>query len=143
MAILHRNLKEWLKKKNDEFLKKLLEVGKAEATKYFGTAATITIDKTDTGYALTARGEAICFIEFGTGVYAEASDDEFANFMPFKIEAGSWSESELGAGTWGDWLAKGNSPETYPYNRQATHGMWEAYKAIKANANRIAKEVYK
>lgn len=143
IAKMQHDIMAWLKAKNDEFLQRLLEEGKRVAERYFGNAVTVTVDKTATGYALVAEGEAVCFLEFGTGVYAEPVGDVFEQYMPFTIEAGSWSESEFGAGTWSRHIANGGTPENYPYNRQAKHGMWEAYKTILESADRIAKEVYK
>ena len=140
--LAEKALKEWVAKKNDEFLQKLLEEGKKVAEQIFGSAALVYIDKTQDGYALIAEGEAVCFIEFGTGVYADPKH-EFANDMPFVIAPGSWSESDFGKHTWSDWVNAGKDPKYYPFNRHPKYPMWEAYKALQANMDRIAKEVYK
>lgn len=137
-------LEEWFKEKNDIFLQRMFELGKNVIEKTFGSAVTVTITKmSNNRYKLDAEGEAICFLEFGTGVYANPGDDVFASTMPFSIEPGSWSESDLGAGTWGEWVNSGKDPEKYPYNRRPKYGMWQAYKEMERNIDRIAREVYR
>ena len=137
-------LEQWLKERNEIFLQRIFEVGKNVAEKVFRSAVTVTITKvSNERYMLDAAGEAICFLEFGTGVYADPGKDEFAQEMPFTIEPGSWSESDLGAGTWGKWINAGKDHEKYPYNRRPKYGMWEAYKEMERSVDRIAREVYK
>ena len=142
VAQMQKNLEAWLKEKNNIFLQRLCEEGKKVAESLFGSTAVLTIDKIDDNtYSLTASGEAVCFIEFGTGVYADKAHP-FALEMPFKVEEGSWSET-LGAGTWGRWIASGKDKNKYPYNRMPKRPMYEAYKQMQKLTEEIAKEVYK
>ena len=144
VAQAQKDLKAWLEKKNDEFLTKLMEVGRAVAERSFGSAAQVRIEKRNANtYALIAEGEAVCFIEFGTGAYASPGEDGLAQYMPFDIRPGSWSDSEFGAGTWSNWINSGKDPDKYPYNRRPKYGMWNAYKEMDREAQRIAKEVYR
>lgn len=147
VAQAQKDLKAWLEKKNDEFLTKLMEVGRAVAERSFGSAAQVRIEKRNANtYALIAEGEAVCFIEFGTGAYANPGEDGLAQYMPFDIRPGSWSDSEFGAGTWSQYLE--DHPDdpnglNYPLNRRPKYGMWNAYKEMDKEAQRIAKEVYR
>ena len=143
VAAMQKHLNDWLNEKNELFLQKILAEAQKSAEREFGSAVTVSVQKeNDNTYALVADGDAVCFLEFGTGVYAE-SFHEFAQFMPFDIYPGSWSESDMGSHTWSHWVNSLKNPMEYPYNRQARRGMWEAYKTIQRESERIAKEVYR
>lgn len=128
--------------KLDKLLKNLAELGADTARQVFGSAATVTVDKTENGYTITANGEAVCFLEFGTGVYASVQSEEAYESIPFKVKPGSWSESEEGAHTWSAWLAAGGTPETYPYNHTPRPGMFNAYQKIRDSIAAEAQKVF-
>lgn len=91
------------KKKIDEFLLRLADIGyEVEYISYLSADLPFASDikvyppqKIENGYKITAKGEDICFVEFGTGVYAGDAGGYDTKEIPEKIEAypGSWSEN--------------------------------------------------
>ena len=143
----------WRKNKIDLYLRRLANIG-AEAARnaYYGGSVDpnmmktgneglrVSVEKTDNGYAIKAEGSQVVFLEFGAGVPTQ--DHELSGPLPIEIMPGSWSEGPDGAHTWSKWLEDGRRFEDYPYNKTPRMGMWEAYKAIVAAQERIAKEVF-
>lgn len=91
---------------------------------------------------ICAKGREVCFIEFGTGVYADPGHP-FADSpeLGFVVMPGSWSSTE-GEGTWEKWINSGKSAYTYPYNGPSFRGMLAAYNRILQRFNEIAREVF-
>lgn len=92
---------------------------------------------------ISAKGREVCFLEFGTGVYADPGHP-FADSskLGFLVYPGSWSEGPEGQKTWSSWINSGKSPETYPYNREPTRAMEIAYNTILFRLQEVAKEVF-
>jgi len=72
--------------------KKLAEIGQEYATNGFGGAlydgtndTVVTYEKTDNGYKIIASGNAVCFIEFGAGVYYNGSGSNYPGIKPPEI----------------------------------------------------------
>lgn len=107
------------------------------------TSFTVQVEAvpTDSGYAIVANGEQVCFLEFGAGVYA--GGNPLGKNMPFDVRAGSWSESAEGKHTWSKWLASGKAMQDYPYNQPHSPGMYMAWKAIMDKTREIAYKVFK
>jgi hypothetical protein len=73
--------KAWIEKKTALLAEKLALIGAREASIRFTTAmydgnndVSITVDPIENGWAIKAQGEAVCFIEFGAGVYHNPSE---------------------------------------------------------------------
>ena len=71
-----RAYKKELERKNDEFVKRLAEIGADVAEDRFGAAmydgnndVVVTVERSDNGYMIVASGQAVAFIEFGSGVF--------------------------------------------------------------------------
>jgi hypothetical protein len=137
-----RSYKKTLAKKTDELIKNLAEIGVKAAQDTYGSAVTVHSEKTDKGYTILAEGRAVCFLEFGTGVYADDSSLDHYQSVTFKVEPGSWSESEEGAHTWSQWIESGKPASEYPYNRVARPGILNAYNAIVEAIQSEAKKVF-
>lgn len=138
-----------LKTKCDEFAKRLAEYGSSVAGQAFNMGGlgiippdvTMSVERMDDGkYSIVANGTTVCFLEFGTGLYAGNPSDKYAAQMPFRVEPGSWSKEH--GGTWQDWLDQGKDPNAYPFNAYPVRGMLQAYNAMVDNAERIAREVF-
>ena len=124
--------------RREKILRKIAEEAVQVAYTVYRGAVDVEAQKIGDGYAIIASGERVCFIEFGTGIYAIGHMNALANEakLGFKVEPGSWSMTE-GMRTWADYEDR---PSQYPYNRPARPGMYEAYKAIQRNIVQWAKE---
>lgn len=95
----------------------------------------ITVVETKNGYSVHANGEAVCFIEFGTGVGATSPHGGELGFTP-----GSWSVdhakqfSDNGFWYYNGHKLVGSTPGNYMYN---------AGKEMQEQLEKIAKEVFK
>lgn len=125
-------------KRREAILKHVAEMAVEVAYTTYQGAVDVEARKIGDGYAIIASGERVCFIEFGTGMYAIGHMNALADErkLGFKVEPGSWSMTE-GMRTWADWQDR---PAQYPWNRVARPGMYEAYKAIQRNIAQWAKE---
>lgn len=97
------------------------------------------VDGDKRGYIVRASGEALGFIEFGTGVYA-GYGSVHADDVPFKVYPGSWSEEH--SQTYQKWVESGKDPYAYPLNRYPTNAIPKAYNALVANAHTLAREIF-
>ena len=151
---------EELKKHEEErkanikkYIRRLAEIGAEAAQRaYYGGSINpnkmpsneeglrVSVEERDNGCAIVAQGSQVIFLEFGAGAWTESH--ELSGPLEIEIAPGSYSDTE-GAGTWSDWIEAGNDPEDYRYNRTPRMGMWEAYKAILAAQDKVAKEVFK
>lgn len=138
--------KKRIKQFTDRLLERIAYEACVAAKAVFGPSVDVSATKIDNGYSIIARGDRVCFLEFGTGIYAWDSSalNPFAHSpeLPFVVEAGSWSMTE-GAGTWQEVIDGKVSPEEWRYNRRARPGMYEAYKAIVEHLTEWAREEYK
>ena len=91
------------------------------------------------GYKITAQGEDVYFIEFGTGNSAGMFyGDELPN-TSVPVYPGSYSEQNAGRyATWGYWFYKGEIMSSTPVYMP----MYYAEKAIRENEKRIVQEVF-
>lgn len=128
-----------LKQKNEEFAEKLAELGRGDAQAAFGPGVVVTKERIDDAhYAITANGERVCFLEFGTGVYVD-THHPYRMKVPFGVYPGSWSEDHMR--TYQEWEANGRQGE-YRYNMSPRRGMLEAYNRMVDYAKTIAEEVF-
>lgn len=136
------DLKAYLQAKLDRIIERLAnEVAKPIAEQEYGNSVTVTTRKLKNGYEILAQGRAVCFLEFGTGAYADQTHP-FANSVPFDVYPGSWSDT-YGAGTWSQYLATHpDDPKgmNYRYNHEPQRGLYEAYRAIKSSVGMICRE---
>ncbi len=65
-----------IEKNLPEYVRRLTEIGRAEAERRFAEAkydgtndVVVTAERTDRGWRIVASGDAVAFIEFGSGVY--------------------------------------------------------------------------
>ena len=88
--------------------------------------------ETDDVWVVEANGREVCFIEFGTGVYAHAQDLEHHNMaenVNVLVYPGSWSETH--GRTYQEWIASGREPEKYPFNLEPRPGMYNGIQRVK------------
>jgi hypothetical protein len=141
-----RRYAEWVSRKESELIIKLAERGKAVASvkfasaKYDGTNdVSVRVDSTGSVAVIYAEGEAVAFIEFGSGAkegYGHPQADEHG-FGP-----GTWSTGESGKGHW-------DNPDGWYYaHGKKSHGNPPAMAMVSARDTmveelmQIAREVF-
>ena len=130
-----------------KFLKQVVDVGKAEAVKQYASAeydgvkdVKVTSRVYKKSGTITATGEKLLFIEFGTGLQVRDIPNELykSAYLP-----GSWSEGPEGKGHWDDpngwYYAHGRRSFGNPANKC----MYYAMKQMELQAPKIAREVFK
>ena len=127
--------------KLDQFIQEIAEVGRAAAEATYGSAVTVTVEKTGDGaYSILASGDPVVFFEFGAGNATDASE-RYAGAMPFRVAKGSYSEANEGmyqATGYRFWVFGGRK---YTEIRQRP-GMLRAYEAIMQEIPKAAKRVF-
>lgn len=128
-----------LRKKYGEVCRRLAEIGAQEAQTHLqlshgNTDATIMpIEKSGNGYKIVMSGADVYFVEFGTG---NQVSPHFDTDVP--VAWGSWSaEHEQKLWNVGFWWYGGEKLEGTP----ASMPMYYAEKAIRANIDRVVREV--
>ena len=151
---LDRYKKELLAKEK-QILEKLSMIGVREASVRFTTAmydgvndVQVSLDKTSNGYAIIASGQAVAFIEFGSGVYHNTSEP-YPNPRPEGIVG--IGEYGQGKGKRRAWFYKGEAGTNGELQKNGvvkTRGnpaampMWYATEEMKKSILQIAKEVF-
>ena len=143
-----RRYAEWMGRKEAELVTKLAERGKAVASikfasaKYDGTNdVSVRVDSTGSVAVIYAEGEAVAFIEFGSGAkegYGHPQADQHG------LGPGTWSTNEELGGK-GHW----DNPHGWYYKHgEKSHGnppamaMYDAVQAMTAEITTIAREVF-
>ena len=132
-----------LSKKADELCRRLAELGATRATidysgaYYDGTNdVKVAVEPIAHGYRVRASGNAVLFIEFGSGTIGFGHPD------PGPYGPGTWSDGPNGKGHWADpngWYyahgqkSMGNSPAA---------AMYHASREVQDAVQRIANEVF-
>lgn len=143
-----RRYAEWVERKESEFIAKLAERGKSVASVKFASAqydgvndVSVRVDNTGSVAVIYAEGEAVAFIEFGSGAsmgYGHPTAGEHG------LGPGTWSTNEElgGKGHWDD-------PNGWYYKHgKKSHGnppamaMVAARDAMVEELTTIAKEVF-
>lgn len=138
-----------LPSKNEEFLRRLARKGNDVAATLFqygnqnpipGNVKMTYYAVDDHTWVIEASGTQVCFLEFGTGVYAD-SGHKYASQMPFEVRPGSWSDEH--GKTYQDWLNnKDPNKGEYRYNGYPVRALLSAYNYMKDSAEALANEVF-
>ena len=142
-----REHEKWVKKKSMELCKRLAEIGANVASIHFASGfidgnddVNVTVEPINNGYAVVARGQSVCFLEFGTGIAAGNGYDTNEITPPVPIEPKSWSNTK-GTGEfakYGSWHYQG---EKYTMTVPRM-GMYHASVETKRLMEQIAQEVF-
>lgn len=106
-------------------------------------AVTHTLDKSGSGettvykMAVSAKGNTVMFVEFGTGVPADSSQG-LAKSSEFG--AGSWSSWHMR--TYQDWEESGKPMDKYPYNREGADAFLKVETMLPDLISQTAREVF-
>lgn len=133
---------EW-DRKIDEVIRRLAELGATKASLGFSRAVytgdndvSISVEPTENGYAIIAAGEAVLFIEFGSGV-------TYGYGYPVPINYGPGTYP--GKGHWDDpngWYLPKDKGGTHTYGNPPSAAMYQTGKELQQEILRIAREVF-
>jgi hypothetical protein len=139
--------KKWVDTKTKLLIEKLAIIGAQEASIRFASAmydgvndVSIEVGPTSTGWMISAKGEAVAFIEFGAGVYHNPGEP-----YPRPRPEGVVGIGEYGKGygkrrAWGFYDETGKLIKTR--GTPAAMPMWYATTEMQREVERIAKEVF-
>lgn len=121
-----------------EIAKRLCEVGEPIIRATHGNHARVWTEPTENGYKISAEGEDVLFIEFGTGDRAGVLSPWYDE-VPADARPGSWSETHAQQySTQGYWYFGGKRYEfTEPHP-----AFYDAYQAMVEALPQIAQEVF-
>jgi hypothetical protein len=140
--------KKDFKAKEQEFVRRLAEVGVRVAQAGFSTAdydgvndVVVSMEKTANGYTVVASGETVGFIEFGTGVKYPEWDNTGMDYTPPKH--GTYGKGQ-GKNPHGWWFRQNDGGRAYhTYGNQPAEAMLTARNEMIERAIQIAREVWK
>lgn len=136
-----------LKLKADMLIERLAEIGVREASVRFTTAmydgtndTSVTLETISNGYAIVAEGQAVAFIEFGSGVYHNPGEP-YPNARPEGIVGiGEYGKGHGKRQAWGYRDESGEVVVTH--GNPAAMPMWYASEEMRNNIAKIAQEVF-
>lgn len=140
--------KKWVAEKTALLLERLALIGAHEASVRFTTAmydgvndSDVSVDIQGDKAVISAQGQAVCFIEFGAGVYHNPGEP-----YPLPRPDGIVGIGEYGKGkgkrqAWGYYGESGELVITK--GNPAAMPMWNALKEMEHEVLRIAREVFK
>jgi len=139
--------KKWIDEKTKLLIEKLAILGAQEASIRFTTAmydgnndVDVEVSPTDNGWVITAKGDAVCFIEYGTGVYHNPSEP-YPNPRPDGVVGiGEYGQGKGKRQAWGYYDESGNLVITR--GNPAAMPMWYATTEMEREVLRIAREVF-
>lgn len=133
---------EWNRKTN-EVIRRLAEIGATKASLGFSRAVytgdndvSISVKPIENGYEIIASGEAVLFIEFGSGVTYGYGHPEPMGYGP-----GTYP----GKGHWNDpngWHLPKSKGGTHTYGNPPSATMYQTGKELQQEVLRIAQEVF-
>jgi hypothetical protein len=136
-----------LDRMKDKLLERLGEIGVKEASIRFTTAmydgvndSSVSLESTNSGYAIVAEGQAVAFIEFGAGVYHNTGEP-YPDPRPEGIVG--IGEYGKGYGKRQAWGFKDDSGElVITHGNPAAMPMWYASEEMRSKIQKIAQEVF-
>ena len=143
-----RQYKKDFEVKEQEFCRRLSEIGVSVASAGFSTAdydgvndVVVSLEKTKTGYTVIASGKTVGFIEFGTGVRYPEWDDSTMDYTP--PPHGSYGKGQ-GKNPYGWWF-KGSEGAVarHTYGNQPAEAMLTARNQMIESVVSIAREVWR
>ena len=137
---------QFVAEKTQELTRKLAEVGLQEASFRFASAmydgtndSTVELIPSENGYTIMASGQAVCFIEFGAGVYYNGSEPYPNPRPPGVVGIGEYG---YGLGKLPSWSFSDGTQRVVTHGNPAAMPMWYATKEMEDKLLTIAKEVF-
>ena len=143
-----RQYKKDFEAKEQEFCRRLAEIGVSVAQAGFATAdydgvndVMVSMEKTANGYAVVASGKTVGFIEFGTGVRYPEWDSSDMEYTP--PPHGSYGKGQ-GKNPWGWWFrGSDGAVAQHTYGNQPAEAMLTARNQMIEQVTAIAREVWR
>lgn len=144
--------KKWVVRKSEELTERLASLGATVASLNFSRAiyngindVQISVEPIENGYKIVASGQAVAFIEFGSGArYSGGYPAEETEVDSSITQPGSWSD-DGGMGHWnaprGWWLPK-EKGGGHSYGNPPAMAMYYAAREIEDKIKAIAQEVF-
>ena len=145
---LVRQYKTDFERKEQEFVRRLAEIGVSIASAGFSTAdydgvndVVVGLQKTENGYAVVASGKTVGFIEFGTGVRYPEWDGSDVEYTP--PPHGSYGKGQ-GKNPWGWWFrGSEGAVAQHTYGNMPAEAMLTARNQMIEQVTAIAREVFR
>jgi hypothetical protein len=141
-----KQYQEFLQSRMPVFLERLATVGAMVATRVFGAAtydgskeAFVTVEPTQSGWAVRAAGHAVAFIEFGAGIYYNGSEP-----YPLDRPRGVKRIGEFGKGQGKrqGWVFVRDGEPVFTHGTPAAMPMYHAVEEIRQAVGEVAQEVF-
>lgn len=135
--MIYRALRKFMNPDLGKICRRLAEEGKTAVEEAYSTAASpgnedwvVSVSSDENSARLTAEGEDVMFLEFGSGLQTQT--DTFAETVDFPVRPGSWSEThEKQFTSKGYWRFKeGDELSERITGTPATRGMQKALDAM-------------
>lgn len=142
-----KEYQKYIDQKTKLLTERLALIGAQEASVRFTTAiydgvndVTVNVHRVKDGWAIAAKGKAVCFIEFGSGVHHNSAEP-YPNPRPSGV---------VGIGEYGDGKGKRDTWVYYDEskNKVFTHGnpasmpLWYATEEMRRAVESVAREVF-
>lgn len=135
-----------LDRKKQLLLEHLARIGLEEASIRFTTAmydgvndSAVNLRRIPNGWAIVAKGNAVCFIEFGAGVYYNPSEPYPNPRPPGVVGIGEYG---LGKGKRQGWVFKNGKEKVFTRGNPAAMPMWYATEEMRRSILAVAREVF-
>lgn len=145
---LVRQYKEDFERKEQEFLRRLAEIGVQLAGDIYSVADidgehefSVYLQKTESGYSVIAEGRTIGFLEFGTGIRNPEWHGDGLEYTP--PPHGSYGKGQ-GKNPWGWWFkSQEYARAIHTYGNPPAEGMLTARNQMIEQVTAIAREVFR
>lgn len=134
------------KQRKNLLLQRLAELGAHEASVRFTTAiydgdndVEVEVKPSDTGWVIIAAGQAVCFIEFGSGVHHNGAEPYPNPRPPGIVGIGEYGQ---GKGKWQAWGYYDGDELVITRGNPAAMPMWYASEEVRRSIEKIAREVF-
>lgn len=152
--------KKWVDEKTKLLIEKLALIGAQEASVRFATAmydgvndSEVSVDIQGSRAVISAKGQAVCFIEFGAGIYHNPGEPYPLPRPKGIVGIGKYGQGKGKQTTWGYYGEPGSSGVVKVNNKTGkevvlTHGnpasmpMWYATEEMRNEVLRVAREVF-
>ena len=136
-----------LESKRQQLLEELAKIGLNEAQVRFTDAmydgvndSEVTLETIENGYQIVAKGQAVAFIEFGTGVYYNPTEPYLKARPDGIVGIGEYGKGYGKRQAWGFKDESGNLVITH--GNPAAMPMWHASEEIRNSILKIARRVF-
>ena len=136
----------WVKQKTAELTERLAAIGAMEATVRFSRAyydgekdVAVSVEPIPNGWKIVASGQAVCFIEFGAGIYYNGSEP-YPERPAVVAGIGEYGQGKGKQNTWGYYDDSGGLVLTH--GTPAAMPMLHASRVMEQEIRRIAREVF-